>query len=244
MHEGAALGAGEDRPIYRFRISGLRHDHPAPRPAEGLVGGGGHHVGIGHRRRVHAACNQPRYVRHIHHQHSIHTAGHLAEGLPIDDSAIGAGAGHDQLGTKVLCLTADGVVVQHLGLTAHAVVSERVKLAGKAESGAMGEMPTLRQIHGEHPVTRLQQRGVGRQVGLRTRVRLHIYVLGPEQRLRPQDCQILDLVNHLAATVVALPGVSLSVLVSQMVFPGCAAHLHRARHRREHGLTGVVLGRY
>ncbi len=55
-------------------------------------------------------------------------------------------------------------------------------------------------------------------------MRLHIRVLGAEQLLGPIDRQLLDLINHLAAAVIALPRQPLSVLVRE-----------RGAHRLEHG---------
>src|SRR5438270_460005 len=57
------------------------------------------------------------------------------------------------------------------------------------------------------------RRHVDSHVRLRTGVRLHVRVLRAEQLFRTVDRELLDLVDHLAAAVVALPGISLRVLV-------------------------------
>jgi hypothetical protein len=44
-------------------------------------------------------------------------------------------------------------------------------------------------------------------------VRLHVRVLGAEELLRAVDRELLDLVDDLAAAVVALAGIALGVLV-------------------------------
>ena len=84
----------------------------------------------------------------------------------------------------------------------------------------------------EDRVARLQQREVGGHVRLRAGVRLHVGVLGAEELLRPVDRELLDLVDHLAAAVVALAGIALRVLVRRHGADGL-----------EHARPGEVLGR-
>ena len=90
----------------------------------------------------------------------------------------------------------------------------------------------MREVHAEHGVARLEQRQVDRHVGLRARVRLHVGVLGAEQRLGARDGGALDDVDELAAAVVALARIALGVLVGQ----------HRAGGL-EHGAADEVLRR-
>src|SRR5207302_9499667 len=59
----------------------------------------------------------------------------------------------------------------------------------------------------------LENRGVGGHVRLRARVRLDVRVHGAEERLRAVDRGLLDLVDDLAAAVVALARIALRVLV-------------------------------
>ena len=79
-------------------------------------------------------------------------------------------------------------------------------------------------------VAGIQQRHVRRGIGLAARMRLHVGVVGAEQALDAIDGQLLDHVDVLAATVVALAGIAFGVLVGQ----------HRALGL-EHARAGVVL---
>ena len=76
----------------------------------------------------------------------------------------------------------------------------------------------------------LQEAEVDRHVRLRARVRLHVDVLGAEERLGALDGQPLGHVDELAAAVVALARVALGVLVGH----------HRAGGL-EHGAGDEVL---
>jgi hypothetical protein len=80
---------------------------------------------------------------------------------------------------------------------------------------AMGQMATVREIHPENGVARLQQRQVDAHVRLRARVWLHVGVLGAKERLRPFDRQRLDDIHEFAAAVVTLARIALGVLVRE-----------------------------
>jgi hypothetical protein len=79
-------------------------------------------------------------------------------------------------------------------------------------------------------VAGLEQRQVHRLVGLRTRMRLHVGIVGREQLAATFDRQPFGHVDEFAATVVALARVALGVLVGQHAALG----LHHPR-------AGVVL---
>ncbi len=79
----------------------------------------------------------------------------------------------------------------------------------------MGEVAALVEAHGEDRLPRLDEGPVGGQVGTRPRVRLHVDVLGTEQRCQPHSGQFLDPVDDLVAAVVAAAGIALGVLVGQ-----------------------------
>ena len=93
-------------------------------------------------------------------------------------------------------------------------------------------MAAVVEAQREDRVAGLEHRHVDRHVRLRARVRLDVRVLGAEELLRAVDRELLDLVDDLAAAVVALARVALGVLVRR----------HRA-DRLEHGRPREVLGR-
>ena len=68
-----------------------------------------------------------------------------------------------------------------------------------------------------------EQRQVDGHVGVGARVRLHVGVLGAEQRLDALAGEVLDLVDDLVAAVVALAGIALGVLVGEDRARGLAA---------------------
>ena len=76
----------------------LAKDHAAARTAQGLVGGGGHHISVRNRARMTSRRHQAGDVRHIHHEdmRRPHRQSR-ANLLKIDDARISAGTRHDQL---------------------------------------------------------------------------------------------------------------------------------------------------
>ena len=94
---------------------------------------------------------------------------------------------------------------------------------------AVRQVAAVREIHAQHRVARLQRGHVNGNVGLRARMRLHVGVLGAEQRFRAVDGQLLGAVGEFAAAVVALAGIALGVFVGE----------HRA-HRFEHGFGNEI----
>ncbi len=107
------------------------------------------------------------------------------------------------------------VVVDGLGFLGHAVRNDLVGLAGKVQRMTVREVSAMRQVQSENGVARLNDRGVSSHVGGRTRVRLHVGVLGAEELLGAIARQVLHHVGELASAVIALAGIALGVLVGE-----------------------------
>ena len=90
-----------------------------------------------------------------------------------------------------------------------------VELAAEAEPVAVGEVAAVGEVEAEDGVAGLQDRGIGRGVGLRAGVRLHVDVLAAEDLLGAVAGEVLDDVGVLAAAVVAAAGVALGVFVGE-----------------------------
>jgi hypothetical protein len=92
VHQRSALDAGEDDRLQLLLdlFVGLAHDDAAARAAQGLVCGGGDHVRMRHRVRIHARGNEAGNVRHVHEQVGTDLVGDGAEARPVDDLRVGA----------------------------------------------------------------------------------------------------------------------------------------------------------
>ena len=119
------------------------------------------------------------------------------------------------------------VVVDELGVLAHAVVDGVEPLAGEVDLRAVGQVAAVRQAHRQHGVAGLDEGAVRGEVGARPAVRLQVGVLGAEQLLGALDAELLGPVDDLAAAVVAPAGVALGVLVAT-----ASTRARRARRAR------------
>ena len=107
------------------------------------------------------------------------------------------------------------VHVDQAGLGDDVIGDGLVELAGEVELHAVRQVAAVGEVETEDRVADrrdgVQRGGVGRGA----RVRLDVGVVRVEQLLEPVDRDRLDLVDELAAAVVALAGVALGVLVGQ-----------------------------
>ena len=94
MHEGTALGAGEYGAVYGRRQLLLTYDQGSPRPAQGLVSGGGHNIRVWNGRWMSPHGAQPRYMSYIGHDLGLHLIGYLPHHLEVYGSGI-AGSAHN-----------------------------------------------------------------------------------------------------------------------------------------------------
>ena len=91
-----------------------------------------------------------------------------------------------------------------------------IEPAGHVDLHPVGEMAAVRELEPHQRVTGLKQRVIHGGVGLRSRVRLDIRVLGAEQVERARSIASCSTdVDVLTAAVVPLAGVALRVLVRQ-----------------------------
>ena len=107
------------------------------------------------------------------------------------------------------------VVIDGLGVAAHVIEGGAVELAAEAEAMAVREVAAVREIEAENGVAGREHRRVGRGVGLRAGVRLHVDVLAAEELAGAVAGQVLHDVGILAAAVVAAPRIALGVFIGE-----------------------------
>ena len=121
----------------------------------------------------------------------------------------------DHLRLVLLRELGDLVHVHELVLAAHVVGDDVVELPRDVQLHPVREVAAVVQGHPHDRVARVDQRHVGRVVGLGPGVRLDVHVLRAEHLLGPVDGQLLGDVDPLAAAVVALARIALGVLVGE-----------------------------
>ena len=76
-------------------------------------------------------------------------------------------------------------------------------------------MPPIAERHAEQGVAGGQQRHIGSRIGLRAGMRLHIGIARLKQFACATDRQRFSNIHMLATPVVAVPGVTLRILIGQ-----------------------------
>ena len=214
------------------RVVGVAEDEGGAGAAQRLVGGGGDDRRGTDGGGVLPGRDEPRDVRHVRHQDRVDAARDLPRAGEVVLPRVGRRADDDDLGAHLARDGGHGVVVDALRLAVDAVGGEVEPLAGHVDLEAVRQVAAVAELQPQRHIARVHQREVGGEVGLAARVRLHVGVVGAEQRLHALDGERLDLVDEVAAAVVALAGVALGVLVGQ----------DRA-DRGQDGRAGVVLRR-
>ncbi|MNI75416.1 hypothetical protein D3C73_1315650 [compost metagenome] len=168
MHQRAALATGEHGGVEFFLKLGIGpgQDQATARAAQGLVGRGGDHVGVGQRIRVQTGGHQPGDVGHVDEQIGANFVGDLAKAREVEGLGVSGEPGDDHFRLMLDGQAFDFVVVDQPGRGIDAVLHGVVELAGKTHLGTVGQVTAVGQAHAQHGVTGLQQRQVNRGVGL------------------------------------------------------------------------------
>ena len=138
--------------------------------------------------------------------------GHARE---INDARIGARADNDHFRLVFLREAVEFVVVDGFGIFRDAVSDEVVGLAGKIQRMAVSEMAAVGEIHAENGIAGLQRGHIDGDIGLRAGMRLHIGVIGAEERFGAIDGELLGDVHEFAAAVIALAGIAFGVFIGE-----------------------------
>ncbi len=164
---------------------------------------------------MHAARHQAGEVRHVDQQQRANFICNRAHARKIENPRIGAAAADDELRLLAAGGLGEFVVVDDLGVLAHTVGGDTVELAGKIQLVSVCQMAAVRQIEAEDGIARLKDGHIGRRIGLRAGVRLHVGVFGAENLLGAVAGQVLDHVREFATTVVAFARIAFRVLIRE-----------------------------
>ena len=181
---------------------------------------------------MHASGDKAADVCHVDHQVRADGIGNGAKARKVDHARIGARPGDDELRAYLLGHARERVVVDGLGLGVNAVKMRLKIFPGQGCLAAVRQVAAVGEVHAEDAVSRLQQCRVHGHIRLRAGVRLNVGVIRAEEPRHTVDGQTLDLVNIVAAAVIARAGIALGVFVRQV-----------AAHGLHHGRAREILGR-
>ena len=122
MHERPALGPRKDRLVDRLGVLGDAEDEAGSRATQCLVRRTGDDLRVRHRRRMYAAGDETREVRHVHQEDGPDLVGDGPEDGEVDDARVRAPPRDDEPGPLGAGLLPDHVVVDPAGRRIHPVV--------------------------------------------------------------------------------------------------------------------------
>ena len=131
-------------------------------------------VGQADRVGIYASCDQAGGVGDVCHEKSIHFIGDFSQAQPVRGPRVGGKTSHDHPGAVFPGQCHDAVIVQSLRGVVHTIGDDPVPPAREVERAAVGQVPSLEQVHPHQCVARLQKGVVHCQVGGRSREGLHI----------------------------------------------------------------------
>ncbi len=216
MHKRAALAAGKNGAVDLLFQRLFAQDDRSAGPPQSFMGRGGHHVGIGYRRRVYPRCHQPAYVGHVHEQICAHLVADFPHTLKVNYAGISRSAGDDHFRPAFLRPAENLVIINLLGFPINAVKVGLEVLAGDGGWRAVSQMPAMGKIHAQKNVARLHKRQINGNICLGTGMGLHIGVLGAKKGFGAFDGNAFHHVHIFTPAVKPPAGVSLGIFVCQM----------------------------
>jgi len=214
--ERTALRTGEHGGVDALgNLGGVGEDDAAARSAKRLVRRGGHDVGAGHRAGMTAGGDESSDMGHVDHERGTVVMCDLGKALEVDGARVGTRARDDENGPVLLDLGLDVIEVYALGRRVKTVGDRMVELAGEVGRRAVREVPAVVESHAHDRVAWVGEGGDGGIVGLCAGVRLHVGIARAKEPLHALACEVLDLVDGPASTVVALARQALGILVGK-----------------------------
>ena len=171
--------------------------------------------------------DESREVCHVNPELGSDLVGDLLHGLEIFDTRVGTPATDDHGRVGFERTLADDFRVNAEGFGVDSVGFGMVETPGEVDLHTVGKVSAMVECEAEHGVTRLDERLVDGCVGLRAGVGLHVDVFGAEQALGAFAGDGFDLVDLLAAAVVAASRIAFGILVGQH---GALCLKHCTRH--------------
>ena len=154
-------------------------------------------------------------MRGIDPHNGSHCIADLPDPLEVDKARISGRARADHLRLMFVGEALQFVIVDPLIFLADTIGDDVEPLSGEVDLRTMGQVSTLRQRHRKHGVARFRECLIDRDIGACSRVWLEVGVLCTEELFRTCIADLLCDVDDFAATVIALAGITLGVLVGE-----------------------------
>ena len=216
MHQGTALQARKHGGVdFPRQLLVVGEHQAAARAAERLVCRRSDDVSVGERAWMRAAGDESGEMRHVNHEYGADRIRDFAEAREINHARIGGAAGDDDFRLCVVRERLDFVIVDALIVAPHAIGDRLEPLARHVHGRAVGKMAAGGEVEPQIGIARLHGGHKSGLVRLTAGMRLHIGEAAIEQFFRAVDGKLLDHVDPLATTVIALARITLGVFVGE-----------------------------
>ena len=175
--------------------------------------------------------NEAGGVGHVNPEDGAHFVGDGPHALIVPFAGVGRCTADNELGLAFQGLALHLVVVYAPGFRIEAIRYGMVEDAGSIHGRAVGEVTAHGQVQSHEGVAGPEDGHGHGHIGLGAGVRLDIGIFGVIQGTQAVDGQLLNLVHHLAAAVIAFAGVALGVFVGA-----------DGAHGGEHFVRYIILG--
>ncbi len=174
-----------------------------------------------------SCSDEAREVCHVHPELGSDFVRDLLHGLEVFDTRVGAPAANDHGRVGFERALADDFRVNAEGFGVDSVGFGMVEAPREVDLHTVGQVSAMVEREAEHGVARLDECLVDGCVGLCAGVGLHVDVFGTEQTLGAFAGDGFDLIDLLAAAVVAASRIAFGILVGQH---GALCLKHCTRH--------------
>ena len=232
VHEGPTMGSGEDRAVERPELTGSAEHKRTTRSTQGLVGRRGDVVREGHGVGMRTADDEASEVRHVTQHPGSDLTCQRGEVRHGEDTRIRAVSDDDQLRLHVASNSRGSIEVNQAGIAVHAVAERTVERTREVLRVSVREVSSVVELECEEGIAGLHGRHHHGQVGRGAAVRLDVGTLGAEELDQSVSRQLLDLIDDLAASVIAPARQAFGILVAEA-----------GSESRQHGGVSVILRR-
>ena len=170
-------------------------------------------MGVFHRILQKAGGDEAGGVGHVYPQDGANFIGNLTHALIVPFAGIGRCAADDEFGFVLEGLALRVVIVHEAGFLVQAIGHRLVQDARCVHGRAVGEMAAHRQVQPHENIPGTQHCHDYGHVCLRARMGLHVRIFRVEKLAEAVYRQLLYLVYHLAAAIIAFAGIPFRILV-------------------------------
>src|SRR5210317_1161696 len=154
-------------------------------------------------------------MSHIHHEEGTNLVGNYTKSLKINNPGISTGTSHNHSGPVFMSDTLHFLHIDHACFPVNSIRDKIIKLSGKINRTAVGEMSAMGKVHAQYLIAGIQCGKINCHICLTPGMGLDISILCLKQVPGALDCEIFYNICIITAAIIALTGIPFSILVGE-----------------------------